>query len=474
MVYNFNKGMKTVVVGLGRSGLAAVRYLHQRGVKVAVSDFRPQVSAEEQAALAQCEAILETGGHTADFFADAELVVVSPGVPMDLKILDAARSRGVPVLGELALAAGRMQVPVIAVTGSNGKTTVTSLIGHLLQSTGKKVFVGGNIGTPVLEYLREPGDAEVLVLELSSFQLEAAGAFRPDIGLLLNLSPDHIDRHGSFAHYAAAKMQLFAHQGRGDTAIIGMDDPQLVPGRIATAGAVYGFGARSGCRAKVEGQGVQLEPGFAPNGQAEVEVYDLAATRLNSLVNRYNAAAAILAVRAFGCDEDSIRVGLADFQPPLHRMTPAGELEGVHFINDSKATNIGAVAAALAGFRQGGEKEVVLIAGGRNKGGDFADLIPSLQQHVRHLVLIGEAGPELASAAESAGVGHQSAADMEEAVFRAFAAAQPGDTVLLAPACASFDMFRNYEERGKEFTRCVMLLTGMRTNVPVDRDGILL
>jgi UDP-N-acetylmuramoylalanine--D-glutamate ligase len=472
MIYDFNKGMKAVVVGLGRSGLAAVRYLHQQGLKVAVSEFRPQVSAEEQRVLEQCGAVLETGGHTAPFFADAELVVVSPGVPMNLEILDTVRSWGVPVIGELALAAERIQVPVIAVTGSNGKTTVTGLIGHLLRSAEKKAFVGGNIGTPVLEYLREPGDAEVLVLEISSFQLEAAGAFRPDIGLLLNLSPDHIDRHGSFARYAAAKMQLFVHQGQDDIAIIGMDDPLLAPGRITTAGAVYGFGTQLGCRAKVEGQGVQLEPGFSPTGQTEV--YELGATRLNSLVNRYNAAAAILALRAFGCDEDSVRAGLADFQPPRHRMTPVGELDRVHFINDSKATNIGAVTAALAGFRQGTEKEVVLIAGGRNKGGDFADLIPALQQHVRHLVLIGEAGPELAAAAETAGVGHQFAADMGDAVRRSFAAAKPGDTVLLAPACASFDMFRNYEQRGEEFTRCVRLLTSRQTNVPVDRDGILL
>ncbi|MCI5121013.1 MAG: UDP-N-acetylmuramoyl-L-alanine--D-glutamate ligase, partial [Candidatus Electrothrix sp. AUS4] len=211
-------GMKSVVVGLGKSGLAAVRYLHQQGVEVAVSEFRETIPKEELAVLEQCgvdsETGLETGGHRAAFFANADLIVPSPGVPANLPVLEAARTRGVPVVGELALAAGRIQVPVIAVTGSNGKTTVTSLIGHLLRTCGKKVFVGGNIGTPILEYLLEPGDAEVVVLELSSFQLEAAGYFRPDIGLLLNLSPDHIDRHGSFEAYVAAKMQLFARQGR--------------------------------------------------------------------------------------------------------------------------------------------------------------------------------------------------------------------------------------------------------------------
>jgi UDP-N-acetylmuramoylalanine--D-glutamate ligase len=372
-------------------------------------------------------------------------------VPLDLPALTAARSQGVPVLGELALAAGRIPVPVLAVTGSNGKTTVTSLLGQLLRSCGKNVFVGGNIGTPVLDFLREPGEAEAAVLELSSFQLDAAGNFRPDIGLLLNLSPDHIDRHGSFANYAAAKLKLFAQQESGDTAIIGMDDPHIAARTGPGAGQLLGFGTQAGCRAKVEGQQVRLEPGFAPDGAAEI--YELAGTRLCSLVNVYNAAAAVLAARAFGCSIAGIQAGLAEYQPPLHRMTPAGEANGVRFINDSKATNIGAVQAALAGF----QKDVILIAGGRNKGGDFTELVPALQQHVRQLVLIGEAGPELAIAAESAGIRHQFAESMNEAVRISFAAAQPGDTVLLAPACASFDMFDNYEHRGGEFMRCVEL-----------------
>ncbi|RWX44745.1 UDP-N-acetylmuramoylalanine--D-glutamate ligase [Candidatus Electrothrix aarhusensis] len=398
-------GMKSVVVGLGKSGLAAVRYLHQQGLKVAVSEFREAIPEEEQAMLVQCGinlgTELETGGHTAAFFVDADLIVPSPGVPMDLPVLAAARTRGVPVVvGELALAAGRIVVPVIAVTGSNGKTTVTSLIGHLLRSAGKKVFVGGNIGTPILEYLLEPGEAEVVVLELSSFQLESAGEFRPDIGLLLNLSPDHIDRHGSFEEYAAAKMQLFAWQGRGDTAIIGTDDVLLAAAPPTAGEKLYSFGTHPGCRARVEGKAVRLEPDFGPEGTGEL--YELSGTRLHSRVNLYNAAAAILATRAFGCEEQDIKVGLADFQPPQHRMTPVGEINGVRFINDSKATNVGAVVAALAGFGQGTEKEVVLIAGGRNKGGDFAALVPSFRQYAKHVVLIGESASDLAEVAEEA------------------------------------------------------------------------
>lgn len=450
---NLLAGQKVVVVGLGKSGLAAVRYLHRQGLEVAVSEFRETIPTEEQSMLKQCGAILETGGHRAAFFVDADLIVLSPGVSANLSVLTAARRRGVPVVGELALVAGRIQMPVIAVTGSNGKTTVTSLIGHLLRRCGKKVFVGGNIGTPILEYLLNPGDTELVVLELSSFQLEQAGNFRPDIGLLLNLSPDHIDRHGNFEQYAAAKMNLFAHQGRGDSAIIGMDDPLLSAALPATAEHLYGFGTRSACRARVGEQSVRLEPGFST--KKKTELYELAGTRLNSGVNVYNAAAAILAVRALGCIEESIRAGLADFQPPQHRMSLVGEINGIRFINDSKATNVGAVLAALAGFGRGAEKELVLIAGGRNKGGDFVALVSAFRQHVKQLVLIGESASELAAVAEQAGVEYQCAADMEEAVARAFAAASPGDTVLLAPACASFDMFRTYEHRGEEFGRCV-------------------
>ena len=443
-------GMKAVVVGLGKSGLAAVSYLHRQGFEVAVSEYRDldQMSAEELAVLGDCVVEVETGGHREKFFTGSDLIVASPGVPPDLPVLAAARSRGVPVLGELALAAGHINVPVIAVTGSNGKTTVTSLIGHLLQAAGEKVFVGGNIGTPVLEYLLDPGDSRVLVLEVSSFQLESAGSFRPDIGLLLNLSADHLDWHGSMEAYAGAKRKLFAHQGATDIAIIGADDPLIMADPVETAGIIYRFGTKPGCRAMVAEQSVLLEPGFDSEGQDEV--YDLTATRLTSRVNCYNAAAAILTARSFGCSQEDIRAGLADYQPPEHRMTPVVDINGIHFVNDSKATNVGAVIAALAGFK----KNVVLIAGGRDKGSDFSTLRPAVQKHVKHLVLIGEAGADLARALAGI-VEFESAETMGDAVGLAFAAAEKDDTVLLAPACASFDMFDNYGQRGRVFTECV-------------------
>ncbi len=446
-------GMKAVVVGLGASGMVAVRYLHRQGLEVKVSEcrHREEIGRDELAALRRCEVELETGGHSEDFFTDVDLIVASPGVPADLPVLVAARARAIPVLGELALAADRIRVPVIAVTGSNGKTTVTGLIGHLLRAAGKQVFVGGNIGTPVLEYLLDPADTEVIVIEVSSFQLESAGTFRPDMGLLLNLSPDHLDRHGNMESYAAAKRMLFSCQVATDIAIIGADDPLVMAEPLNTAATVLTFGTEPGCRAVVCKQSVLLEPGFGSNG--EREEYELGDTRLCSLVNRYNAAAAVLAARSFGCSRQAVQNGLADYQPPEHRMTPVGEIEGVFFINDSKATNVGAVVAALAGFN----RDVVLIAGGRDKGSDFSTLRSAVHEHVKHLVLIGESAPDLSR--ELAGTAEIETADsMDKAVALAFAAAGKGDTVLLAPACASFDMFDSYGQRGRVFTRCVQEL----------------
>ncbi len=449
-------GMKAVVVGLGRSGLAMVRYLQQQKLEVAVSEYRQedQLSAAERLVLEQCRVRLECGGHSTAFFNGADLVVVSPGVPTDLPVLVQARQRRVPVVGELALAAGCFQVPVIAVTGSNGKTTVTSLIGHLLRTAGKEVFVGGNIGTPILEYLLQPAGIEVVVLELSSFQLQLAGNFRADIGLLLNLSADHLDRHGSMEQYVDAKRQLFAWQRPEDIAILGGDDP-LVMAAVPAVGTVLQFGRQSNCRVCIDRDGVTVQPGFDEDGVRER--YSLTGTRLASAVNLYNGAAAIAVARILGCSPEAVQTGLADFEPPEHRMAPLGKINGVLFVNDSKATNVGAVKAALSGFA----RDVVLIAGGRDKGGDFAALCPAVAEHVKHLVLIGEAGADLAEIFGKV-VALEFSDSMKDAVECAFLAAAPGDTVLLAPACASFDMFTNYEERGRVFSQCVAeLRTGI-------------
>jgi UDP-N-acetylmuramoylalanine--D-glutamate ligase len=447
------KETQCVVIGLGASGIAAVRFLHDLGLQVSVSESRAENRIDETllAKVRELDVIMESGGHHHDFFRGAELVVPSPGVPLDLPVISQAREKGAVIGGELALAAGRINSPVIGVTGSNGKTTVTSLIGHLLQAEGGKVFVGGNIGTPLLDYFRGPQDAQTLVLELSSFQLEIGGAFRPDIGLLLNLSPDHIDRHGSLAKYTAAKRRIFANQGAGDVAIIGADDEVVMQEEITTAGRVLRFGIHPSSDALVDENGVLVRARALE--QDNDEYYELSGTALSSFVNRLNAAAAILATRVYGCGAEAIRKGLADYAPPPHRMTPLSEIDGVTFIDDSKGTNIGAVAAALASC--GGR--VILIAGGRDKDSDFSLLADHVRQHVRQLVLIGEAAARIEECLGSEAPVIR-ASSMQEAVRRAAEIAEPGDTVLLSPGCASFDMFTGYAQRGEVFQQAVLEL----------------
>ncbi|HDK44172.1 MAG TPA: UDP-N-acetylmuramoyl-L-alanine--D-glutamate ligase [Desulfobacteraceae bacterium] len=444
------KDIRAVVVGLGASGLAAVRFLHGLGARVSVSESRPEtrIAGDNLALLRRLGVALETGGHPTGFFPGPELVVPSPGVPLDLPVLKYAAAQGAAIAGELALAAGRIRVPVVGVTGSNGKTTVTSLLGDLLRAGGRRVFVGGNIGTPLLNYLQDPGGIEVVVLELSSFQLELSGTFRPDVALFLNLSPDHLDRHGSMERYGAAKRRIFANQGPGDIAIVGADDPLVMAAAVTTAGTVLRFGRSPRVEARVTESGVSLTGSFA--GEKVNETYDLRKTRLASAVNRLNAAAAILAARSLGCRPGSCRTGLAGYTPPGHRMAVVAEIDGVLFVDDSKGTNTGAVAAALASCRG----PVVLIGGGRDKGSDFTLLRPAVERHVRRLVLIGEAADAMAAALGSL-VPVSRADSMEDAVSRAAAAARPGDTVLLSPGCASFDMFTGYAERGRIFQQAV-------------------
>jgi len=446
------RDMTAVVIGLGTAGMSAVRDLLRQGVRVKVSDRRPlaEIETETRAFLTQNGVELETGTHSSAFIQGADLVVPGPGVPLDLPVLDAAREQGIPIYGELALAAGRFTVPVIAVTGSNGKTTVTSLIGALLKAAGKHPFVGGNIGTPLLDFFMEPGKYDCAVLELSSFQLDLAGDFRPNIGLLLNITPDHIDRHGSLEAYTRAKQKLFSHQESGDMAILGSDDAVVASTAVNPGVLALSFGHGQDCLARiVEGQ-IQLGAGFSGGEGAS---YALAGTKLSSSVNQLNAAAAILAVTLAGCDQAGIIKGLAAYEPPPHRMAEVAVIEGVRYIDDSKATNIGATQAALAGC----DGQVVLIAGGRDKDSDFTLLREVVAKKVQHLLLIGEAAPLMESALGTV-VRTERAASMEAAVQRASQVAHAGDVVLLAPGCASFDMFSGYAERGRVFAESVRRL----------------
>lgn len=451
------QGTQALVIGLGAAGLSTVRYLLERGVRVKVSDQRQldQIDPATLELLEQGYVELETGGHTPGFLDGADLVIPGPGVPLDLPLLEAAREQGIPIAGELALAAGQFSIPVIAVTGSNGKTTVTSLIGHLLRAAGRHPFVGGNIGTPLLEYFAAPQEYDVVVLELSSFQLDLAGLFRPDIGLLLNISPDHLDRHGSMGAYAHAKMQMFAQQREGDIAILGGDDPVAAATPVHDGVRRCTFGMGEKCEARIVGGRVLLD--IEHGGVSRSEIYELGGTHLHSSVNQLNAAAAVLASALHGCRHEELVRGLADFRPPPHRMAEVATIGGVRFINDSKATNIGALEAALGGC----EAPVVLIAGGRDKGSDFTLLRAVVGRKVKHLVLVGEAAG-LMEAALGSIVTTELAVTMEDAVRRAMAAAAGGDIVLLAPGCASFDMFSGYAERGRVFAEQVLQLARER------------
>lgn len=444
-------GQHAVVIGLGISGRAMLEFLLSREVQVSVSDRRlfSALPPEDQEYLKKNDISFEGGGHSREFLSRGDFIAISPGVPTDLPLLKELREKKIPVLGELALAAPFISECVVAVTGTNGKTTVTALIGELLRASGKKVFVGGNIGTPVLKYLLGGERADYLVLELSSFQLESAGSFCPHIGVLLNITPDHLDRHRNMINYAAAKMKMFAHQKADDKAILCNEDPMcLHVGELLKGPEVYCFGnAASNCAAKGSEGRVSITL------QDRVDSYTLAGTKLDSHTGLLNSCAALLAASLLGCKKDDMANALKCFAPASHRLQHVRRRRGVDFYNDSKATNTGAVISALSSFSEG----VILIAGGRDKGEDYSVLKGPVGEKVKKLILIGEAADAIASAMEET-VPVLRADSMEDAVSLAAGSAQPGDTVLLAPACSSFDMFENYGHRGDVFMQAVRAL----------------
>lgn len=452
---------RVLVLGLGKSGISAVKFLQALGARVSVSDAG---SINDHAPLIDWlhakQIACEFGGHTPEFCLSADLILVSPGVPLKIAILQEARKAGIPVRGELALATRYLKTPVVAVTGTNGKTTVTTLIGDLFAASGKKTFVGGNIGVPLTDYLAGEQDADWVVLEVSSFQLDTAGDFRPDIGLLLNVSPDHLDRYDSYEDYIASKLQLFRHQGQGDAAIVAAADEAVLQevgrrkskGERLAARGTYCFGsALEGRCGAAYGEGVVRL--HAVNG-CDGEEYSLTHTSLALAPNLQNGAAAILAARLAGCSIEGIKKGLAAFTPLPHRMSFVAERAGVVYIDDSKATNIGAVCAALEAM----SRPVILIAGGRDKGGDYRLMQELVGKKVKALLLIGEAR-EMMAAAFTAVTSVACFDSMAEAVAGARAQAQAGDIVLLSPACASFDMFDGYAHRGEVFQECVRTLS---------------
>jgi UDP-N-acetylmuramoylalanine--D-glutamate ligase len=456
----FKPDSRVLVVGLGKSGFAAVKFFTSRHMKVSVSDATPVegINPEYISWLARNRIHLESGGHSPELFTTADCIVVSPGIPLDLEPLQAARRQSIPIVGELAFAGRFLRTPVVAVTGTNGKTTVTTLLGNIFQDCGKKVFVGGNIGTPLLDYINGPQDADIAILEISSFQLDSGGGadgLRPAAALLLNITPDHLDRYDSLEAYAASKFKIFAAQQPGDVAILNTDDEQTMRHRDwwpASRRFFFGRPLHGLPGASLQGRHIVLSAEVSP--QERQELYDLSNSDLREQPNLDNSMAAILAARLMGCQPDGIMAAIERFSPLPHRMTLVAELNGVRYIDDSKATNIGALQAALTAM----PGNVVLIAGGRDKGGDYAMLTDVIRKKVKMLLLIGEAKEKMAASFRML-TKLEMADSLEEAVYLASNDARPGDIVLLSPACASFDMFSSYTERGETFKRAVLALT---------------
>ncbi len=442
-------GVKVAVLGLGVTGKAAVKYALLRGAEIFISDIRSKAEliVQEKDLFGRKDIHWESGKHTAQFLAQADMVIVSPGISIRSPLMDELRLSDVIIAGELAFAEAGISKPIIAVTGTNGKTTVSTLVGELLGRSGKRVFVGGNIGTSLFDYLCDPKDFDILVLEVSSFQLETAGDFAPHIAILLNISPDHLDWHGSFKKYCEAKMKIFSCQKNRDVAILNGDDLHCrqLPENILSDSLFFGTSEKF--EAGISGSDVVLYAGGAK------EIYHPGSTSLKNRTGLYNSAPAIIAARLLGCSRSQIQTVLDTFSSLEHRMEYVADIGGVTFYNDSKATNTGAVAAALSRF----EDKVVLIVGGRDKGDDYTLLRPSVSEHVKTLVVIGEAGDTIEEALRGT-VDIVRAESMKDAVREAAEIADAGDSVLLSPACASFDMFAGYGHRGRVFKEEVKAL----------------
>lgn len=444
------KGKKVLVVGLGKSGLAAALFLRRRGAQVTVSDIRSaEALAKDIPALLEEGINVEAGGHGLLTFRRQDLIVVSPGVPLDTPELVQACNFGRPIIGELELAARFLKGKILAVTGSNGKTTTTSLLGEILERAGMPTLVGGNIGVPVVALIEESTDATWSVLEVSSFQLESTEQFHPTIAVILNITPDHLDRHGSFENYALAKERIFSAQDEHDYAVLNADNIRAAASARRSRAKVFWFSLEH----PVE-QGAWVEGGFilyrsAPDAAAET-VMPLTVIPLKGEHNVENVLAAVCAAHLAGASAESIRTAVAQFKAVEHRLEYVATLNGVEIYNDSKATNVDATAKAIAAF----SGNIHLILGGKDKNSDYTELSELLRSRVKAVYTIGSAAAKIESQLRGMVTIH-SCETLQKAVSAIAAAAHPGDTVLLAPACSSFDQFESYEHRGRVFKELV-------------------
>jgi len=453
------KDKRVLVVGLGKSGVASALFLKSRGARVTVSDSKPEAELRKEILLLLEQGItVETGGHGDRTFRDQDLIVVSPGVPFDAPQLVQARGLGEQVIGEIELAAQFLPGPIAAITGANGKTTTTTLAGEILAVAKLPALVGGNIGTPAISFVEQATPKTWIVLEVSSFQLETIVSFRPRIAVILNITPDHLDRHKTFANYVAAKARIFENQGPKDFTVLNADDPTTIDLAERTLAQRFLFSRK---KEIAMGAFVRHAHIFFRDGQREREVMPLSEIPLKGAHNLENVLAGISVAMLTGCEPEQIRGAVRNFKAVEHRLEFVAKIAGVDYYNDSKATNVDATIKALESF----PANIHLILGGKDKGSDYTLLNDLLRARVKRVYTIGAAAAKIESHIQgTAEIDH--AETLENAVQRASAAAVPGDIVVLAPACSSFDQFKNYEHRGSVFKETVRSLASIGDLAP--------
>jgi len=438
---------RVLVVGLGKSGVASALFLKAHGAQVTVSDTKSGDELRNEIPVLLDHGItVETGGHGDRTFRGQDLIVVSPGVPVDAPPLVQARALGESVIGEIELAAQFLPGPIVAITGSNGKTTTTTLTGEILTAAGLPTLVGGNIGTPAISLAERANPETTIVLEISSFQLETIQTFRPKVAVVLNVTPDHLDRHRTFEVYVDAKARIFENQQGTDFAVLNADDPTCATLGSRTRAEVFWFS-----RQKEVQQGAWVRDGniVFRDAKGQREIMQVSEIPLKGAHNLENVLAAVCAGVLMGCAPDKIRQAVRDFKAVEHRLEFVATIRGVDYYNDSKATNVDATIKALESF----PANIHLILGGKDKGSDYTVLNDLLRQRVKRVYTIGAAAAKIESQIKGPEIVH--AETLENAVRKANATAQSGDVVLLAPACASFDQFKNYEHRGQMFKEIV-------------------
>jgi len=451
---------RVLVVGLGKSGVASALFLKSRGARVTVSDSKPEAELRDEILLLLEHGItVETGGHGDRTFREQDLIVVSPGVPTDAPQLVQARNMGEPVIGELELAAQFLAGQIIAITGANGKTTTTSLTGEIVAAGKFPTLVGGNIGTPAISFVDQSGPATRIVLEVSSFQLETIVEFRPRIAVILNITPDHLDRHKTFANYVNAKARVFENQRLDDFTVLNADDLTTAGLSERTHAQLFWFSRKKEIEKGAFVRGAHI---YFRDGHSEHEIMPLAEVALKGAHNLENVLAGVSAGMLVGCRPEQIRHAVQNFKAVEHRLEFVAQVAGVDYYNDSKATNVDATIKALEAFPADIPPHLHLILGGKDKGSDYTVLNELLRQRVKRVYTIGAAAAKIESQIQGA-TEVERAETLENAVRRASELAMSGDVVVLAPACASFDQFQSYEHRGRVFKEIVHSLAMARS-----------